>query len=152
MVPAPSNSASVAELIALFAGPLSSVRFPDVDHATLVELAALVDRAQADVDEARARLSAAESALEARRSDLVARAHRAKAYARVYAEGDVELQATLDRLTLPKVGAPLLAREGHAAQPRPADTEPKRRGRPRKVRDESTLFEVGASVDVSAAE
>jgi multidrug efflux pump subunit AcrA (membrane-fusion protein) len=140
-------TASVAELIALFAGPLSSVRFPDVDHATLVELAALVDRAQAEVDEARARLSAAESALEARRSELVARAHRAKAYARVYAEGDAELQAALDRLALPKVGAPLLA-----AQPRPADTEPKRRGRPRKAREESTLFEVGASVDVPAAE
>lgn len=138
---------SIADLLALFAGPLSSVRFPDVDHATLAELAALVDRAQSDVDEARARLSAAESALEARRVELVARAHRAKAYARVYAEGDLELQATLDRLALPKVGAQLLA-----AQPRPADTEPKRRGRSRKVRDESTLFEVGASVDASAAE
>jgi hypothetical protein len=77
----------------------------------------------------------------------VTRAHRARAYARVYAEGDPELQATLDRLALPKVGAPLLA-----AQPRPADIEPKRRGRPRKVRNESTLFEVGASVDASAAE
>jgi hypothetical protein len=148
MVHAPSHSASVAELIALFAGPLSSVRFPDVDHATLVELAALVDRAQADVDEARARLSAAESALEARRSELVARAHRARAYARVYAEGDPELQATLERLVLPKVAGALVG----LVPSRPADAEPKKRGRPRKVRDESTLFEVSDPVEVSAAE
>jgi hypothetical protein len=137
---------SVADLLALFAGPLAGVRFPDIDHETLRDLAGSVERGHAEVEEARAMLTAAETALELRVNELLLRAQRARAYARVYAEGKTELQAQLDGIALPKPG------------PRPAPgpltspgAEPRRRGRPRKARDGAQLFGVDVA-EVPAAE
>ncbi|HTJ82257.1 MAG TPA: hypothetical protein VL400_11095 [Polyangiaceae bacterium] len=127
---------SAAELLALFAGPLASVRFPDVDHATLDELATGVERGHAEVEQARALLAAAEAAFDERKDELLRRVQRAKAYARVYAEGNPELQARLDAIVLPRPGT------RPAADPRATpETAPKKRGRPRKIRDGGPLFE-----------
>ena len=137
---------AIVELLALFAGPLSSVRFPDIDHATLSDLASAVELAQTEVEQARALLASTVAQLEARRLELHTRAQRAKAYARVYAEGNAGLQAELDRVVLPKPGPQL------APSARPADTEPRKRGRPRKVREPSSLFEAPSMLEATAAE
>lgn len=139
-------------LLTLFEGPLSSVRFPDVDHDILEELAAAVERAAAEVEQARTLLAAAEAELDARKTELLARAQRAKAYARVYAEGNVELGAQLDAIVLPRMPSRL----GSHAVERPGaepDVAPKKRGRPRKSADGGTLFEGAAPAgDVAPAE
>lgn len=143
----PAVEPAIVELLKLFAGPLSEVRFPDVDHATLSALASEVELAQLEVEQARALLAASLSALEARRLELHARAQRAKAYARVYAEGNAPLQAELDRIVVPKPGQ-------HAAPSAQgaAELEPKKRGRPRKVREVSSLFEAAPMLEAPAAE
>jgi hypothetical protein len=148
MTEIPSSSAldpAIVDLLSLFAGPLSDVRFPGIDHATLSELASEVERAQTEVEQARALLASSVAQLEARRLELHARAQRAKAYARVYAEGNAALQAELDRVVLPKPGP-------QSAALRQADAEPKKRGRPRKVREASSLFEVPSMLEAPAAE
>ena len=145
--PRPAIDPSAAELLALFAGQLSGVRFPEVDHETLDELAASVERSHAEVEQARALLATAEATLEARRQELLSRAQRAKAYARVYAEGNPELQAQLDGIVLPKPGGRVLA-----SPPSPGQPEPKKRGRPRKVDVEARLFGEAHPSEVPAAE
>lgn len=122
---------AVADLLALFSGRLQGVRFPDVDHATLSELAGEVKRCAEEVEEARAMLEAAEAALEERRQALLGRASRALAYARIYADGDAELQGELDRIALPKAGPRVEAREPEAMNA--AEPARRKRGRPRKV-------------------
>jgi hypothetical protein len=138
---------AIVELLSLFAGPLSGVRFPDIDHATLSELASEVELAQAEVEQVRALLTSSLAQLEARRAELHARAQRAKAYARVYAEGNAALQAELDRIVVPKPGP-----QGATSMLRLADSEPKKRGRPRKVREPSSLFEAPSMLEAPAAE
>lgn len=138
---------AIAELLRLFAGPLSEVRFPGVDHTILSALASEVELAQAEVEQARALLASSLAALEARRLELHARAQRAKAYARVYAEGNAPLQAELDRVVLPKPGP-----QAAPSVQRASDVEPKKRGRPRKVREGSSLFEPTPMLEAPAAE
>ncbi len=143
----PAVEPAIAELLRLFAGPLSEVRFPGVDHTILSALASEVELAQAEVEQARALLASSLAALEARRLELHARAQRAKAYARVYAEGNAPLQAELDRVVLPKPGP-----QAAPSVQRASDVEPKKRGRPRKVREGSSLFEPTPMLEAPAAE
>ncbi len=143
----PALPTAAADLLALFEGPLASVRFPEVDHETLDALAASVERGHAEVEQARALLAAAEAVLESRRQELISRAQRAKAYAQVYAEGNPELQARLDGIVLPRIGARSVPTTQAVGQP-----EPKKRGRPRKVRDGAELFGEAAAAEAPAAE
>lgn len=137
---------SLRALVELFAGPLAGVTFPGVDSRALVALATAVD---ADATEL-ARLETAAATLRARlteaRDELLARAHRALAYARVYADGDgpAELAARLDAMVLPR------ARGARPAPVAPAAAEaPKKRGRPRKDASATTLFAAAPSPTVS---
>ena len=142
---------AVADLLALFSGPLQGVRFPDVDHAILSELADTVKRSADEVEQARAMLDAAEAELEERRQALLTRAQRAMAYARIYADGNPELEGELDRIALPGPGPQSESREAAAAQA--GEPERRKRGRPRKVRDGAPpLFAVPAHEEAPAAE
>ena len=141
-LPSPIDPA-IAELLALFEGPLEGISFPDVDRATLIDLAEVVRRSAADVEAARVMLENAEAALDARQQVLLSRGQRALAYARIYASDQPELSAALDRIGLPRftkrgVSAALEPRVDEPG--RGPDLAPRRRGRPPKVRDGAPLF------------
>lgn len=128
-------------LLALFEGPLAKVQFPEVNRDRLLEEAALVRSAAENVAEARAVLLAAQAALVAAETDLVTHdralfglGQKGLAYAKVFADGQPALRAELDRIALPGgVGRSVKAGVEGAIEPR-------RRGRPRKARPESSLF------------
>ncbi|MBK9036554.1 MAG: hypothetical protein IPL61_35780 [Myxococcales bacterium] len=127
------------ELVTIFAGPLASVSFPGVDGGALAALVTQVDDDAAEL----ARLDAAAAALRQRltdgRDDLHLRAHRALAYARVYADGDgsADLAARLDALVLPRSRT---QRPPAASAAATAEAAPRKRGRPRKDLTPTTLF------------
>ena len=91
-------------------------------------------------------LDAAAAALRQRlsdaRDDLLQRAQRALAYARVYADGEgpADLAAQLDALVLPRTRsqrpAPAVATAATTTEP----AAPRKRGRPRKEPQPTTLF------------
>jgi len=139
-VPLPSG---VSSLLQLFDGPLSEVRFPDVDGAALAALAeeagvavGVLAVARTAVAAARATLSAAESSVTSAESlvisteaALMVKAQRALAYARVFAEGDAALKNALDAIALPATSQYLGgAKFSGAPAVKPALTP---RGRPR---------------------
>lgn len=135
---------ALRELLAIFADALGDVKFPDVDAAALVMMAKQVEdrdaevrRAELAVDEARRRLNESQD-------QLLARAHRAAAYARVFADGNAALTARLDALALPR---PRLGKPGTTSSVTAIDP-PKKRGRPRNVPEAgATLFAPSASTD-----
>ncbi len=90
----------VSELVELFRGPLAEVTFPNMDVGVLN---AGVDRVRArneEVERLRQALDAARDALEAERRALRDQARQAHAYAKVYATGNDELDASLDAIVL----------------------------------------------------
>jgi hypothetical protein len=93
---------SIQDLLDLFATALDDVRFGDVDAKTLARVAADVHAAAAVVATAQTALDQARELLHERQEGLLAQAHRAFAYARVYAEGDAALASLLDAIALPK--------------------------------------------------
>jgi len=127
-IPAP-----VRAILDLFATELGAVHFADVDAQSLARLAADVDGAAAAVDAAQAALDATRSALHERREALLQQAHRALAYARVYAESDAALSERIDAIALPR---PARRPRDGAAEAAAPESElapvPRRRGRPRK--------------------
>ena len=140
----------VQTLLDLFRAELPEVRFGEVDARSLACAAAEVHDAAVVVASARAALGGANAALFDRQESLLQQAHRALAYARVYAEADASLSARLEALVMPRgvrrsrsesavEGALVLTAEGDAAR-RP-------RGRPRKPQPAS-----GASVELVAFE
>lgn len=108
----------LVELLALFAGPLANVSFPDVDHTTLSALADRVRTAAADVEAARTSLDQREQALEEAQSALLVRGRRALAYARVYAESDEQLRSSLDALGSLQTNARLSGSAKMGARPK----------------------------------
>ncbi|MBL8620923.1 MAG: hypothetical protein JNK64_06450 [Myxococcales bacterium] len=152
--PSDALDPSLRELVELFAGPLATVSFPGVDGRRLGTLAAQVEADTAEL----ARLDAAAAALRQRlsdaRDDLLQRAQRALAYARVYADGEgpPELAAQLDAVVLPRTRsqrpAPAVATTAATAEP----AAPRKRGRPRKEPQPTTLFAAaGPAATVAAA-
>jgi hypothetical protein len=113
-----SLSAPVQSVIELFQGPLSDVRFADVDAAGLANLAAEVESAASAVAQQEARLTELRQTLVDRQDALLLLAQRAVAYARVYAEHDEALSEQLARITLPRAGKP---RKASTAKPAGAD-------------------------------
>jgi len=155
--PSDALDPSLRELVDLFSGPLATVTFPGVDSRRLAALAAEVEADTAEL----ARLDAAAATLRQRladaRDDLLQRANRALAYARVYADGEgpSELAAQLDALVLPRTRsqrpAATVASPTAAASAEP--TAPRKRGRPRKEPQPSTLFAapVATATPIAAA-
>jgi hypothetical protein len=123
---------SIVALQRLFEGPLADVRFPDVDGKSL----AAAVKALADGDAAARTLE--DQLDEARRhvdelqDQLTLRAQRALAYARVYAEGNDELQSQLAAIVVPKTS------RQRTQPPMEAAPAPKKRGR--KPASDSMLF------------
>lgn len=136
-------------LLDLFSSDLAAVRFGDVDGASLARLAVEAEAAEAEVAAAERTLEDARAVVAARTDALLQHAHRALAYARVFAEGDPALAAKLAAVALPK---PRKARsaEETLAEPDLASAPPRRpRGRPRKV-PLAPLAPLTTSVEASA--
>jgi multidrug efflux pump subunit AcrA (membrane-fusion protein) len=123
----------IQTLLDLFSTALADVRFGDVDRQTLGLLAADVETAASALSLAQTALDTAREALQEKQDVLLRQAHRALAYARVYAEGDEALAGQLESVGLPRAArrsrseeAPLVL---SSAVPPPS---PRPRGRPRK--------------------
>jgi hypothetical protein len=101
-----SLSAPVQAVLELFKGPLSDVRFADVDAAGLANLAAEVEGAASAVAQQEAQLNELRQTLAERQDALLLLAQRAVAYARVYAEHDEALSEQLANITLPRAAKP----------------------------------------------
>ena len=112
-----------ARLLALFEGPLTGVRFPDVDADILSAHAKTAGEAAVRVEALRAQLEQARGVLEEEERKLELRLDRALAYLRVYAEGNPELATQLEP-ALPAVVPPA-----------------RRRGRPPKMASENLALE-----------
>jgi len=111
-----SLPAPVQAVLELFQGPLSDVRFADVDAAGLANLAAEVEGAASAVALQEARLTELRQTLAERQDALLLLAQRAVAYARVYAEHDEALTEQLSRITLPRAGKPRKATATKASE------------------------------------
>lgn len=96
----------VQSVLDLFQGPLSGVRFADIDAAGLAKSAAEVEAASAEVQRQQAALAESQRDLDERLEALVGLAHQALAYARVYAENDEQLSEEVNRIALPKAPKP----------------------------------------------
>jgi len=132
---------AVQALLDLFSTSLADVRFADVDGPSLARCAAEVDAAAQAEAVARSALDAANLALQEKQEALLRRAHRALAYARVYADSDTTLTASLEAIGLP--GAARRATVGDAPVLSAAsDTAPRPRGRPRKRPAAETTLEM----------
>ena len=92
----------ILEFIALFEAELGSVRFPQVDHGSLLALAEKVRARAAAVDAIQEQLDEARNDLHAAHGELLRLAKRGLAYAKVFADGDDELTERLASVTLPK--------------------------------------------------
>jgi hypothetical protein len=101
-----STPDAVQAVLELFKGPLADVRFADVDASGLASVAVEVERAAASVQEQEAHLAALRLSLAERQDALLSLAHRALAYARVYAESDEALSARLNAISLPRAAKP----------------------------------------------
>jgi len=116
-----SLSAPVQAVLELFKGPLSDVRFADVDAAGLANLATEVEGAAKAVAQQEAQLNELRQTLADRQDALLLLAQRAVAYARVYAEHDEALTAQLANITLPRASKP---RKTSSAKPPSAEASP----------------------------
>ena len=122
--PMTSLSPAIQSVLELFKGPLSSVRFADIDAAGLATAATEVEAAASEVESQRAALSELEQGLAQRQEALLVLAQRALAYARVYAENDEPLLEELNRISLPraakarKPGSARASREDSRAEAR----------------------------------
>ncbi|UJR87083.1 hypothetical protein [Sandaracinus amylolyticus] len=133
------------EILELYRGPLTEVRFPDLDRSIL-------ETAEGELIDAQRTLEAAERALEAARAvvaertaTLTAKAQRGLSYAKVFTEDQPELRERVTAIAAiaSVVRRPEPARDEASA----AANAPKKRGRPRKIREEegaAPLFAEGA--------
>ena len=98
---APLLPAPLQAILDLFATEFAEVHFADIDATTLARLTREVQTANETVIAAQAVLDGARTTLQERRDTLLQHAHRALAYARVYAENDEALTARLEAIALP---------------------------------------------------
>jgi hypothetical protein len=101
-----SLSPAIQAVVSLFRGPLSSVRFADIDGAGLAQLASDVEAASAEVERQEAKLVELKQSLAQRQEALLVLAQQALAYARIYAENDDALSAELNEIALPRPSKP----------------------------------------------
>ncbi len=138
-------SPPIRELLDLFTTSLADVKFGDLDAGAFEAQTAEVRAAAAHLAAVQTSLEAARASFEAQQDALQQMAQRAMAYARVYAENNGALTATLEGIALPRVmkkaprtvmsTSPVEAVDGAvAAAP---DSAPRRRGRARKDAESS---------------
>jgi thioredoxin-like negative regulator of GroEL len=142
---------AVQEVLDLFGGELASLKFGDLDPAALAGSADEVRVASASVARAQTELDAARGTLAEKIEALLQKAHRALAYARVYAEDQPELASRIEAISLPRaarrVSKVAVARPQVASDPPVpiADELPRRRRRTSKVTTEDTPLDLAAS-------
>lgn len=135
---------SLRTVCELFTNELAKVQFPDVDAAALNLAADRVTEQEAAVARAEALLSAAREQLQDSQDALLHKAQRALSYAQVFAQEDAVLSARLAQISLPRS-----SRRARTEAPLIADAAvtPKKRGRPAKIRNDSTeLFQADAQL------
>ncbi len=103
-------------LLDVFGAHADTLRFPDVDHVMLEELAGQVRDAASEVAQCEQALAHARRTLDERQTVLRQRAERGMAYAKIYAEDDAPLLATLDEIDLSPHKAP--SKRGSKRPPR----------------------------------
>jgi hypothetical protein len=123
----------VQSLLDLFATALAEVRFGDIDAQTLARAAADVHSAAAVVTAAQAALDEARRTLLELEETLLNHAHRAAAYARVYAENDAALSDRVNAIALPRPTRRARPNGEALVLSTEAPPAPRPRGRPRKV-------------------
>jgi hypothetical protein len=101
-----SLSPSIQSVLELFKGPLSNVRFADIDAEGLARVAAEVEAAGSEVQRQEDELTTLRQTLAQRQEALLVLAQQALAYARVYAENDEPLLEELNRIALPRSAKP----------------------------------------------
>ena len=122
---------AITELIAFFTSELAEVKFPEVDAVVLGELAAEARAAADAVARAELALVAMKATLAETLDVVLARAHRAHAYASVFAEANPVLAARLLAISLPRSRRTAIAK----GVPGGGEERPSaRRGRPPKAR------------------
>ncbi len=114
-------------LLELFSTTLADVRFGDIDAEALGRLDAAAKSAATEVAQRLVAYEDAKAKLEEQHDELLSHAHRALAYARVYAEGDPTLTARLEAIALPRrarsVEAPIRLGEPATRQRRRRKTQ-----------------------------
>ena len=118
-----SLSPPVVSVLELFKGPLSGVRFADIDATGLASLAAEVESAASEVERHEAQLGELRQALAHRQEALLVLAQQALAYARVYADNDEPLLEELNRISLPRAAKPRKPSAAKATAPRDSSIE-----------------------------
>lgn len=145
--PAPAEDPiipSVRYVLALFGSALQTVKFPDVDGDALGLQALQVEEHAATVKQLEEALHEARKRLEESQETLLQKAWRAVAYARVYADGDPQLSARLEAITFP-----VRTKSARSAPSTTTAEQPKKRGRPRSVAPDASLFTVPQAVDAA---
>ncbi|HMI84547.1 MAG TPA: hypothetical protein VK550_10660 [Polyangiaceae bacterium] len=128
---------AVQEVVDLFVSELASLKFGDLEPASLAAASEEVRAIAADVIRAEAALENTRAVLAEKRDALLQKAQRALAYARVYAENQPELAARLERIALPRsprrnAKSELSLDEAKlSGAPETTTPSPRRRGRPR---------------------
>ncbi len=143
----------VQETLDLLTTELSAVRFPGLEPETIqaaldhaVQATTAVTQAEEALERARSEMTEAQDA-------LLQKAHRALAYARIYAEDDPALSARIEAIALPKTARRTAKSDRTDSAPDPSDgtkSEPRtpgRRGRPRKTPASEPAFDAATSDD-----
>ena len=126
--PLPENLPPFArEVLELFARQLPDLKFPGLDLGVLEAHAAELAEAQGEVERIEAQLEQARAEAAVRALTLTTMAQRALSYARIYAEGDAELEAQV---------AEIAERRGGGT----SESAPARRRRARRSDGDANLF------------
>lgn len=139
------------EVLDLFRGKLSGVRFPDLDLSVLEDSERELLAAQVALEEAEAALEAARAVLNERSHALSAKTQRALAYAKVFAEEDTELSETVASIASIRVRSAERRTSSGTTPALDGDERPNRRRRPRRTPgEEASLFESDDRAELSA--
>ena len=137
---------AVQQVLDVYESNLPLVKFGDLEATVLAESAEEVVLAATALERAEEALNAARVAFLEKQEILLQKAQRALAYARVYADGDAELAARVEQISLPRSRRSPKADAVDGAQMAPAVEAPRRRARQRK----SDL--TGGLLDLTAGE
>ncbi len=142
--PIPST---VRQLVELFGEALTEIQFPDVTHKKLTELCKEVETSASALKEAQAQVAEATIALEETQTALLKRAKQALAYAKVFAEDDVDLSDRLAEISLDERGGKRKSKKSNSRIPQPADEEKTAKATKRKPKKKNQGLELPLSAD-----
>ena len=159
-------SPAVRSVLDLYAAELAPVKFPDLDADILRAAAALATQRAEEMAQAESALEKARTGVVEAQDALLLKAHRALAYAKVFAEEDPALTAKIEAIALPRTPRRQLLRGFEPLAPvgasPPAEATsapiaggaaPRRRGRPPKaaISTSAPLFGPITETDATAA-